>query len=145
MHIYESWSFHGGSDSKESTCNAGDPDLIPWRKEWLPTPVFLPGEFQGQRSLVGYGPWGHKELDMTEWLTHTRTHTHTHTEPSEIETSTSTLQNVWLRSPGFRKSTGTHVLTPTWGRPYAKCWLTSFPGMVSKVGCMESELHCPCQ
>ena len=28
---------------------------IPWRKEWLPTPVFLPGEFHGQRSLVGYG------------------------------------------------------------------------------------------
>ena len=58
--------FPGGSDSKESTCNAGDPDLIPWRKEWLPTPVFLPGEFQGQRSLVGYSPWGCKELDATE-------------------------------------------------------------------------------
>ena len=40
----------------------------PWRREWLPPP-FLPGEFQGQRSLAGYGPWGHKELDMTEWLT----------------------------------------------------------------------------
>ena len=32
------------------------------------TPVFLPGEFYGQRSLVGYSPWGHKESDMTEWL-----------------------------------------------------------------------------
>ena len=31
----------------------------------------LPGEFHGQRSLVGYSPWGHKELDTTEWLTHT--------------------------------------------------------------------------
>ena len=30
---------------------------IPWRKEWQPTPVFLPGEFCGQRSLVGYSPW----------------------------------------------------------------------------------------
>ena len=39
-------------------------------KGWLPTPVFLPGEFHGQRSLVGYSPWGHKELDMTERLTH---------------------------------------------------------------------------
>ena len=29
---------------------------IPWRREWLPTPVFLPGEFHGQRSLAGYGP-----------------------------------------------------------------------------------------
>jgi len=35
----------------------------------LPTPVFLPGEFHGQRSLVGYGPWGCKELDTTEQLT----------------------------------------------------------------------------
>ena len=42
---------------------------IPWRMEWLPTPVFLPGEFLGQRSLVGYSPWGGKELDTTEWLT----------------------------------------------------------------------------
>ena len=42
---------------------------IPWRREWLPTPAFLPGEFQGQRSLVSYRPWGHKELDMTEQLT----------------------------------------------------------------------------
>jgi len=41
-----------------------------WRKEWLPTLVFLPGEFHGQRShLVGYSPWGHKESDMTEPLT----------------------------------------------------------------------------
>ena len=31
--------------------------------------VFFPGEFHGQRSLVSYSPWGHKELDMTEWLT----------------------------------------------------------------------------
>ena len=37
----------------------------PWRRKWLPTPVFLPGEFHGERSLVGYSPWGHKESDMT--------------------------------------------------------------------------------
>ena len=49
----------------------------PLEKEWQPTPVFLPGEFYGQRSLVGYSPWGHKESDMAEWLTHTHTHTHT--------------------------------------------------------------------
>ena len=42
---------------------------IPWRRKWLPTPVFLPGEFYGQRSLVVYSPWGHKESDMTERLT----------------------------------------------------------------------------
>ena len=33
---------------------------IPWRKKYLPTPVFLPGQFHGQRSLEGYSPWGHK-------------------------------------------------------------------------------------
>ena len=36
------------------------------RREWLPTPVFLPGEFHRQRNLMGYSPWGHKESDMTE-------------------------------------------------------------------------------
>jgi len=41
----------------------------PWKRAWLPTPVFLPGESHGQRSLVGYSPWGHKELDMNEQLT----------------------------------------------------------------------------
>ena len=39
------------------------------RRKWQITPVFLPGESHGQRSLVGYSPWGHKELDTTEWLT----------------------------------------------------------------------------
>ena len=43
---------------------------IPWRREWLPTPVFLPGEVHGQRSLAAYSPWGHKESDTTEQLTH---------------------------------------------------------------------------
>ena len=42
---------------------------IPWRREWPPTPVFLPGEFHRQRSLVGYSPWGCKESDTTERLT----------------------------------------------------------------------------
>ena len=44
--------------------------------EWRPTPVFLLREFHGQRSLLGYSPWGCKELDTTEQLTHTHTHTH---------------------------------------------------------------------
>ena len=39
---------------------------FPWRREWQPTLVFLLGEFHGQRSLAGYSPWGHKELDMIE-------------------------------------------------------------------------------
>ena len=39
-----------------------------WRRKWQPTPVCLPGESHGQRSLVGYSPWGLKESDMTEQL-----------------------------------------------------------------------------
>ena len=42
---------------------------IPWRRESLSTPVFLPREFHGQGSLAGYSPWGCKELDTTERLT----------------------------------------------------------------------------
>ena len=41
---------------------------IPWRRKWQPTPVSLPGESHGQRSLVGYSPWGRKESDTTERL-----------------------------------------------------------------------------
>ena len=41
-------------------------EKILWSREWLPTPVFLPGEFHGQRSLAGYSPWDHKESDTTE-------------------------------------------------------------------------------
>ena len=69
--------FSGGSDSKASAYNAGDLGLILGSgrspgMEWQPTPVFLPGEYRGQRSLgdrrLGYSPWGHKELDTTEQL-----------------------------------------------------------------------------
>ena len=42
---------------------------IPCRREWLLTPVFLPKEFHGQRSLAGYNPRGDKKSDKTEWLT----------------------------------------------------------------------------
>ena len=67
-------SAHGGTSGKEPICQytkcercGFDPWVrkIPWRGAWQPTPVFLPGESHGQRSLVGYSPWGRKELDMT--------------------------------------------------------------------------------
>ena len=41
---------------------------IPWRKEWQPTPVFLPREFHEQRSLASCNPWDRKESDMIEQL-----------------------------------------------------------------------------
>ena len=63
------------TDSKESAYNSGDLSLIPesgrssGEGNGTPTPVFLPGESHGQRSLGGYRPWGCKESDMTEQLT----------------------------------------------------------------------------
>ena len=68
------WGFPGGSAVKASAWKAGDPGSIPglgrfpWRRKWQPTPVLLPGESHGQRSLVGYSSWGRKESDMTERL-----------------------------------------------------------------------------
>ena len=65
-------AFPGGSEDQESACSAEDPGSnpgsgrFPCRREWLPTPVFLPGKTHEQRSLVGYSPWGHKESDRTE-------------------------------------------------------------------------------
>ena len=70
--------FPGGSDGKASAYNVGDWGSIPgfnpwvgkisWRRQWHPTPVFLPGKSHGQRSLVEYNPWGRKESDRTERL-----------------------------------------------------------------------------
>ena len=63
--------FPGSLDGKESACNAVDLGSIPgvgrfpWRREWQHTPVLLPGEFCGQRSLGGYSPWDRKESDST--------------------------------------------------------------------------------
>ena len=63
-----------GSDGKESACSAGDLGSVSrlgrfsWRRAWPLLPVFLPGESHGQRSLAGYSPWGHQELDTTECL-----------------------------------------------------------------------------
>ena len=51
-------------------------NLIPWSREWQPTPMFLPGKFHLQKSLVGHSPWDCKETDMAEWLS---THTYKHT------------------------------------------------------------------
>ena len=67
-------TYYVHSNGEEFAGNVGDlgsilnlpSGIFPWRREWLPTPVFLPREFHGQRSQVGYGPWGRKELDVTE-------------------------------------------------------------------------------
>ena len=52
--------------SMQETCFDPWIGTIPWRKEWQPTSVFLPGESHGQRTLADFSPWGHEEMDMTE-------------------------------------------------------------------------------
>ena len=76
--MLKSVGFPGGSVGEESSCqhrrckeHGFNPWVrkIPWRRKWQPTPVFLAGISHGQRSLAGYSPWGHEELDTTELTT----------------------------------------------------------------------------
>ena len=83
---------------KESVCECRrvgfDPWVgkIPWRRKWQPIPICLPGKSHGQRNLMGYSPWGHKELNTTELLsTHTHIHTHTHTHTHTPSSSPSCI------------------------------------------------------
>ena len=103
------WGFLGGVSGEESTCqcrrhkrcgfNAWFGKIL-WRRKWQPIPVFLPGKFHGQWSLVGYSPWDSKlELDMAECAharTHVRAHTHTHSYMWAPPTCTSHLHIVTL-------------------------------------------------
>ena len=78
--ILLSVGFPGGSDNKESACNAGDAGLITRLGRSLGGGHSNPLQYScqenphGQRGLAGYSPWGRKDLDTTEWLS-------THTEP----------------------------------------------------------------
>ena len=73
---FDPWSgCPDGAVVKNPPANMGVVSSIPaWvrkilgRRRWQSTPVFLPGKFHGQRSLAGYSPWGHKELDTTSQL-----------------------------------------------------------------------------
>ena len=67
----------------------------PCSREWQPTPVFLPGEAGGERSLAGYSLWGCKESDMTEWLRAVATWTQ-----RSILTSLKIEQLYWLAGEG---------------------------------------------
>ena len=63
----------------------------PWRRKWQLTPVFLPGESRGQRSLAGYSPWAHKESDLTERLS-----MHTHSDSTRSHNAWG--WHVWTRA-----------------------------------------------
>ena len=81
--IFDQYGLPCGANGKGSTCQCrsckrsrSDPWVgkNPWRRAWPPTPVFLPGESHGQRSLAGYSLWGCKELDTTKAIYHARMH-----------------------------------------------------------------------
>ena len=81
--FFTTWGLPQRLSGKESACRCRrcrlDPWVrkIPWRRKQQPAPVLLPGKFHGQRRLMGYSPWGHKQLDATE-------HMHTHTLTNKI-------------------------------------------------------------
>ena len=81
------------------------------RRHWHPTPVLLPGKSHGQRNLVGCSPWGHYELDTTEWL-----HFHFHALEKEMATHSSVL--AWripgTEEPGGLLSMGLHRVGHDW-------------------------------
>ena len=77
--IWHFLSFPGDVSGKEPACQCRRHKRhgfdswirkIPWGRAWQPTPAFVPEKSYGHRSLVGYSPWGHKEADTTEQLTH---------------------------------------------------------------------------
>ena len=115
--------FSDGSDGKASVClQCRRPGFnswvgkIPWRRKWQPTPVFLPGKPHGQRSLVGYSPWGHKESDTTERL-------HFHFQPNDpliaslviyrkqLKTYVHTKCSTWIFTTGLSR------IAKSWKQP----------------------------
>ena len=117
-------AFPGGSDSRESTCNTGHLGSIPGsgrspEKGLATHSSVLAWRIHGQRSLGGFSPWGCKESDTTERLTHTHTHTQTHKQ---------TRSTVPYKD-GFRQSLSTYAVRcvkGTCGRNICKLSLSTF-------------------
>ena len=89
-----------------------------WRRQWHPPPVLLPGKSHGQRSLVGWSPWGHEESDRTEWL-------HFHVSLSWIgEGNGNPLQCSCLENPRYGGAWWAAVYGVAQSRAWLK-WLSS--------------------
>ena len=101
--------FPGGANGKESACQCRrsqrhgiDPwaGKMPWKRAWQPTAAFLPGEFHGQRSLVGYSPQVHKELDMTEATEHMQA----------VQLISPIMKEIWIVSHGSPLTKMLHII-----------------------------------
>ena len=83
-------------------------------RKWQPTPVFLPGESHGPRSLAGSSQWGCKKLDMTEGLT----------RMAQIVKNPLAMRDTWVRSLGWddplEEVTATHSSVPAWRIPWTE-------------------------
>ena len=119
---------------------------IPWRRAWQPAPAFLPGESHGQRSPVGYTPWGHRGSDTTE---HTHTHTHTQATRHVLKRAVSKVTWGWIRNPGLLWIS----VAPRLARTCPAGWTCHFPpgisssrqitGLSSTVPSLPSCSDCP--
>ena len=94
---------------KESTCQCRGRQFhpwggkIPWRRAWQPTPVFLPRESHGQKSLGGYSPWGRKESNATWQLNNTLRY-----QKLNYQTEIQSTKNTGIFSY-FKKNTGQEI------------------------------------
>ena len=137
--------FPDGSEGKESACSVGDMCLIPgsgrspgegndYPVECLLSLVFLLGEFHGQRRLVGYSPWGHKELHMTEQLKFTLpidiigASLVAHTVKNLPEMRKTQIQSLGLEDL-LEEEMATHSSIPAWRIPW-----TEEPGELESIG-----------
>ena len=131
------WGFPGGSAGKEPICQCRrrkrcrfDPFVgkIPWKRKWQLTPVFLPGKSHGQRSLVGYSPWGRRELDTTQWLNNNIVAIQGCIDfpggASGKEPHCQEMQETWVGSLGgedpLEEDTATHSSTLAWEIPWTE-------------------------
>ena len=103
-------------------------EKIPWGREWQLIPIFLPGKYHGQRTLVGYSPWGHKELDTTEGLTFFRA-----SQVAQWVKKAPAMQEAQVRSFGqknpLEKEMATYSSTLAWKIPW-----TEEPGGLPSIG-----------
>ena len=98
---------------------------IPWRRAWQSTPVFLPGESHGQRSLEASSPWGHTESDTSEATEHAHTHRVKNTLPSLLFEAPQNASLAALSSP-----TAHFPQYPLW-TPLPHCLLRLLPALAS--------------
>ena len=136
MYVY---GFPGGSDNKESACNAGlefNPWVRknPWKRAWKPTPVFLPREFHGQRSLAGYTPWGHIYI----WNTQIDYDIYIHTHIYEIHIS---INGINFSDVMYTK-VGMEAPRCYWYLGLSLFWPTSPMAPMLKVILWSQDSHC---